>query len=224
MLPAITDFSPVPFLRILVAGASPLARAGLASLLTTQSLNVVGQVADDTRLADHCTVYHPDVLIWDMGYDPAAALERLADLRTARLPVIALLADARAAGETTPALLAHGVRGILLQDAAVTAGDALAAAALAVVQGLIVLHPALIEQAVPPALATDGVRPPALTPREREVLTLIAEGLPNKQIAHALVISEHTVKFHVNAILAKLGAQSRTEAVVRATRLGWIAL
>ena len=57
-----------------------------------------------------------------------------------------------------------------------------------------------------------------------EVLALLAEGLPNKTIAHRLNISEHTVKFHVNAIMGKLGAQSRTEAVVRATRLGLILL
>jgi DNA-binding NarL/FixJ family response regulator len=64
----------------------------------------------------------------------------------------------------------------------------------------------------------------ALTPREQEVLQLLAEGLPNKTIADSLHISEHTVKFHVNAILSKLGAQSRTEAVVRATRLGLLLL
>jgi DNA-binding NarL/FixJ family response regulator len=64
----------------------------------------------------------------------------------------------------------------------------------------------------------------ALTPREQEVIQLLAEGLPNKTIADRLHISEHTVKFHVNAILSKLGAQSRTEAVVRATRLGLLLL
>ena len=63
-----------------------------------------------------------------------------------------------------------------------------------------------------------------LTPRELEVLQLLAEGLANKAIALQLDISEHTVKFHVNAILAKLGVQSRTQAVVRATRLGLIIL
>ena len=63
-----------------------------------------------------------------------------------------------------------------------------------------------------------------LTPREREVLRLLAEGLPNKAIARQLGISEHTVKFHVNAILGKLAVASRTEAVVRATRLGLIPL
>jgi len=63
-----------------------------------------------------------------------------------------------------------------------------------------------------------------LTAREMEVLQLLAEGLPNKSIAQRLDISEHTVKFHVNAILRKLEAQSRTEAVVQATRLGLILL
>lgn len=61
---------------------------------------------------------------------------------------------------------------------------------------------------------------PDLTPRELEALRLLAEGLPNKTIASRLGISEHTAKFHVNSILSKLGAQSRTEAVTRATRLG----
>jgi DNA-binding NarL/FixJ family response regulator len=63
-----------------------------------------------------------------------------------------------------------------------------------------------------------------LTPREQEVLQLLAEGLPNKVIAQRLTISEHTVKFHINAILGKLGAQSRTDAVVRATRSGLLLL
>ena len=54
------------------------------------------------------------------------------------------------------------------------------------------------------------------------MLQLLAKGLPNKAIAHRLSVSEHIAKYHVNAILGKLGAQSRTEAVIRATRLGWV--
>ena len=64
----------------------------------------------------------------------------------------------------------------------------------------------------------------SLTTREHDVLVLVADGLSNREIAHDLAISEHTVKFHVNAILGKLAAQSRTEAVVRATRLGLLLL
>ena len=74
-----------------------------------------------------------------------------------------------------------------------------------------------------PDPATDALIEP-LTPREIEVLHLLAEGMTNRAIAQRLEISEHTVKFHVNAILGKLGAQSRTDAVVRATRLGVILL
>ena len=66
--------------------------------------------------------------------------------------------------------------------------------------------------------------PESLTPREREVLALLAEGLSNKAIADRLDISEHTAKFHVNAVLAKLGVQRRTEAVVRAARMGLVTL
>ena len=71
-------------------------------------------------------------------------------------------------------------------------------------------------------------RPPAaatvehLTPREQEVLQLLAQGLPNKLIATRLGISDHTAKFHVNGILGKLGAQSRTEALAQAARLGLV--
>jgi DNA-binding NarL/FixJ family response regulator len=89
---------------------------------------------------------------------------------------------------------------------------------------LIALDPALADVVQP---SRDLLpQPPAeeLTPRELEVLQLLAEGLSNKAIAYRLDISEHTVKFHVNAILGKLSAQSRTEAVVQATRLGLIIL
>ena len=123
-----------------------------------------------------------------------------------------------------------GARALLLRDAGT---PRLAAALVALAQGLTILDPTL-DQALlkvvtspssplwhedtPPAPAED------LTAREREVLRLLAEGLANKTIAHRLGISEHTVKFHVNAILGKLGVESRTEAVVRATRLGLILL
>jgi DNA-binding NarL/FixJ family response regulator len=76
-----------------------------------------------------------------------------------------------------------------------------------------------------PALADPGAGAgKGLTPREAEVLQLLAEGQTNRAIAQSLRISEHTVKFHVTAILGKLGAESRTEAVVQAARAGWIVL
>ena len=99
------------------------------------------------------------------------------------------------------------------------------AAALAVLEGLIVITPEIASK----MLVTESAFAKeddydSLTPRELEVLCHLAEGLTNKAIAQQLEISDHTVKFHVNAILNKLHAQSRTEAVVRATRQGLIAL
>jgi DNA-binding NarL/FixJ family response regulator len=101
----------------------------------------------------------------------------------------------------------------------------LQAAAHAVAQGLVVMSPALagrLGQRVVEQIAD----PPseALTPRELEVLALMSHGLPNKQIARSLSISEHTVKFHISSIFAKLGAASRTDAVSRGARQGLISL
>ena len=118
---------------------------------------------------------------------------------------MALIADEATALEASPALIGAGVSGLLLQDAR---ADTLAAALNTLGQGLIVMIPAVAQtlRAVPRSLSPESHPDPlidALTPRELEVINLIAEGLPNKNIAAKLGISEHTVKFHVNAILGK---------------------
>lgn len=196
-------------IRVLVVANDPLARAGLAALLTGRCI-VVGQVAGDADLAASVDVYRPAVLVWDLGWDPdpAAGMEMDDGLP----PVVALLPDDTLAADAWKA----GARGVLLRHA--DAGRLVAALA-AVVGGLAVFDPALAA-----GVPLNRPAPPAesLTPREREVLARLAEGLSNKGIAQQLDISEHTVKFHLNAILAKLGAQSRTEAVVQAIRLGLI--
>jgi len=205
-------------LRVLVVADDPLARAGLAALLVSQpGCTVAAQVSGEADPIAMLELYNPDVVVWDLGWDPALALERLADLREAGPPVVALLPDGTYAAEARTS----GAIGLLLRD---SGAPGLVAALMAVARGLVVLDPELAA-AAPPA----GDRMPAptigdLTPREMEVLRLLAEGLTNKSIAHRLEISEHTVKFHVNAIMGKLGAQSRTEAVTRATRLGLILL
>ena len=91
--------------------------------------------------------------------------------------------------------------------------------------GLVVLDPDFVSQfsVVADSGGRDDIEE-SLTPRELEVLRLLAEGKTNKAIAQELAVSSHTVKFHVTSLMGKLNAQSRTEAVVRATRLGLIAL
>ncbi len=112
---------------------------------------------------------------------------------------------------------AAGAQAFLSRD---VSPEALAAALIALSHGLRVTDPALSGG---PESITSGSAS-LLTPRENEVLRLLAEGLPNKGVASRLEVSEHTVKFHVNSIMGKLNAQSRTEAVALATRLGLLPL
>jgi DNA-binding NarL/FixJ family response regulator len=208
--------SPTDDTRVLIMGADSLARAGLAALLTDQrGCAVVGQVDGSGDLVTDLLAYNPDVLIVDLAWDPAEPLERLADLPDNVPPVLALVAD-----ESHAALgWAAGVRGLLWRE---VDAPSLVAAIKALAQGVVVLDPHLADTLVS---TQDRVAPSTageVTPRELEVLRLLAEGLPNKIIAQRLSISDHTVKFHVNAILAKLGAQSRTEAVTLAIRRGLV--
>ena len=205
-------------LRVLVVAADPLARAGLATMLSGRpGYTVVGQVSDDVDLPAMLEVYRPDVVVWDLGWDSVEALERVGDLRDLGSPVVALLPDE----SHVSGARAAGANGLLLRD---TDADSLLAAVAAVSKGMVVLDPNLAAAVLPDKSEIPVPPVEELTPRELEVLGLLAEGLANKAIAHRLDISEHTVKFHVNSILSKLGAQSRTEAVVYATRLGLILL
>jgi two-component system, NarL family, nitrate/nitrite response regulator NarL len=202
----------VPPVRLLVAGDDPLARAGLASLLSGRAdVSVAAESAiDDAPRA--AAAAGADAVLLDLG-SSGAAPPALAD--AAGAPVVALAATEAQAAEA----IRSGARAVLFRGAA---ADALAAAAVAAARGLAALDA---------ALARDWLRPPddpgdaeGLTAREREVLALLAEGLSNKAIAARLGISEHTAKFHVNAILGKLGADSRAAAIVKAARLGLVAL
>ena len=209
-------------LQLLIVADDPLVRAGLALLLADlPGYQVTGQVGSD-GLADALedptdlvsSFGRADVIIWDLGWETPATLPDWPDT----IPVVALLPDGDAAAE----VWAAGIQGLLRRD---HDAHTLLAAAQAAAHGLAVLDPSLAPDLLPAAgPGTKALPIEELTPRESEVLQLLAEGLTNKAIAQRLNVSDHTVKFHVNAILSKLNAQSRTEAVVRATRLGLILL
>jgi two-component system nitrate/nitrite response regulator NarL len=205
-------------LNILVVADDPLARAGLATLLAEQpGIELSGQVPGESDLAVALQVYQPDVVVWDLGWDPALSLERLADVAEDGPPVVALLPDELHTADAWTA----GARGLLLRE---VSAERLFATLSAVVEGVLVLDPVLSDALRPSRDLAPAPLAEELTPRELEVLQWLAQGLSNKAIAYQLGISEHTVKFHVNAIMGKLGAQSRTEAAVQATRLGLILL
>ena len=202
---------------MLIVADDQLSRAGLASILSQQpGVEVAGQVSGDDDVDSTVEVYSPDVLVWDLGWNPAGSLARLSELSDTAPPVVALLPD----DSITAQARAAGAIGLLPRDSNI---ENLVAALTAAALGLVVSDPNLTTPTSPLPTATSGPLP-QLTPREGEALRLLAEGLPNKAIADRLGISEHTVKFHVNSLMGKLGAQSRTEAVTRATRLGLLLL
>jgi DNA-binding NarL/FixJ family response regulator len=204
-------------LRIAVVAADPLARHGLASLLAREpGLSVAAQVDAAERGLDR-PLPDADLAVWDLGVGAGPPLDRLAEAARAGLPVLALIHEEE---DTVPALAA-GARGVLFRDAT---AERLASALRAVREGLIVLDEGLGAHALRPPQPATPVLVEPLTSREREVLQFLAQGLANKAIAQRLGISDHTAKFHVNAILGKLGAESRTEAIVQAARLGLVVL
>jgi DNA-binding NarL/FixJ family response regulator len=209
-------------IRVLIVGDDPLARGGLAFLLSSApGLSVVAQ-ADTNGAAAAVEDDDPDVAVWDLGGDAAAWRERLQEAAASGPPALALLADQESeeAEEAASAALAAGVRGLLARD---LDGGRLAAALRALARGLLVFDEALLQPLLRPRPVPQAPLDP-LTPRELEVLQLLAQGLSNRRIAERLGISEHTAKFHVNAIVTKLGAQTRTDAAIRAARLGLVLL
>ncbi|MBK8906012.1 MAG: response regulator transcription factor [Anaerolineaceae bacterium] len=208
-------------LSIAIVANDPLARAGLATLLAAEpTTDIVAQLSLADWLADlqadEWADLRLDGVVWDVGW---AAPATLPDEEPFPLPVVALLADEMA----VPHLWSLGIQAMLRRDAPAAA---MIAALQTALHGMAVLDPEFVTAVLPAApIAPETIPELAeLTPREQQVLSLLAEGLTNKAIAHQLEISDHTVKFHVNAILGKLNAQSRTEAVVQATRLGLLLL
>src|SRR5258708_36266897 len=206
-------------LRVLVVSDDPLARTVLALLLADWTgIAVSGKAAADDDWPAPSEPGAPHLVLWDLGLGPRTGLpfpREAAD--PGGPPILAIVADEDDARDA----LAAGARGVLPRN---VDGGRLAAAVRAVAQGLLALDESFA--ALPlrdnPAQPNELAEP--LTPRELEVLQLLSQGLPNKRIAQRLGISDHTVKFHVNAVLGKLGVQSRSEAIVHAVRLGLVVL
>ena len=199
-------------LRLLIVGEDALARAGLRALAEAAGLHVTADVPP-AELEDGGDD-GADAAAWDIGV--SGVLDRLRTL-SERIPVVAVLWGEEQAGEA----LTAGARGVLLRD---RVEDRLLPALAAATAGLVTLDEGLAESLLRPRPAPAPPLAEPLTPREGEVLQLVAEGLTNRRIGERLGISEHTAKFHVNAILGKLGAQSRSEAVAQAARLGLVLL
>jgi DNA-binding NarL/FixJ family response regulator len=206
-------------IRILVADDHPMLREGLVAVLSTQpDFGVVGEAADGSEVVRLARRLEPDVILMDLEMpevDGVAALERLREAGSGARTIVFTAYDT---DERILRSLRAGARGYLLKGAS---RDEIFDAVRTVHSGGSLLQPAVTARLLEHIEQGDE-RPDHLTARELEVLTLLARGLKNAEIAAELFISERTVKFHVGSILAKLGAENRTEAARIATRRGLV--
>lgn len=235
--------------RVLICASSAVTREGLASLLRGGAFEVVAAVESLPEIDEKVRSADPDAIV--VAIDPrdeeaftewlgnlagdgppeSAETRQWQPVRTgsaSAMPPIVVLADRL---EVIPFSLAleAGVRAFLPRDAD---SDEISSAIQAAAAGLVAARPGTLNDLqrpralrAPAEMMGEAVRAQyteALTPREIEVLRMLAEGLANKEIARRLKISEHTVKFHIGSILGKLSASSRTEAVTIGIRLGLI--
>ncbi len=213
-------------IRVLLADDQRLVRAGFRMILSPEpDLEVVGEASDGVEAVELARVLRPDVVLMDIrmprlnGIDATAHLQRLA-----APPQVLVLTTFNLDQYVYEALKA-GASGFLLKDAP---EQQLLAAIRTVVEGVALFAPEVTRQLVdtlarprPTAGTPDELA--TLTPRELEVLRLVAGGLSNHDLARELHLTEATVKTHVARILAKLGLSSRTQAVVAAYESGLIA-
>jgi len=209
-------------IRVFIKASSAIVKAGLESLLRgSPALRLAGDASGRARETRSVAESPPDVLLVEAETLADNAVREAMDRALAGGPVVVLVRNP--ALEPVADALRAGVKAVLPSG---LTGPEIIAAIEAAAAGLVVMHGSDIESllSVTNASSSGGSEAlvEALTPREIEVLRLLAGGLGNKEIASRLEISEHTVKFHVASIMGKLGAASRTEAVTLGIRHGLI--
>jgi DNA-binding NarL/FixJ family response regulator len=212
-------------IRVLVCDDQTLVRTGLVTIIGAQpDMEIAGECADGRTAVDLAEKVRPDVVVMDVRMPVLDGIEatRLLAGVGVRNPVKVLVVTTFNLDEYVYEALRAGASGFLLKDAP---PDRLLHGIRTVATGAALLDPEVTRQLVGRYAsrirpAEDGPREVPLTPRELEVLRLIADGLSNSEIAAALVISQETVKTFVSRILAKLQLRDRVQAVVYAYRHG----
>jgi DNA-binding NarL/FixJ family response regulator len=209
-------------IRVLVADDHPVVREGLRSYLSSRpGIEVVGETADTETTVTAARVLEPDVVLVDLMM-PGDGIEAIHQLQALERPPRAIVLTSFTGDDMVLPALRAGAAGYLLKD---VHPSELEAAIRTVHEGGSLLSPAVTSLVIGAATAPrsptdneDGLD--ALTPREREVLVLLARGLSNRQLAAELFVSEKTVKTHVSSILTKLRLTDRTQAALYAVRHG----
>jgi len=212
-------------ISVVVVDDHPIVRAGMRKVLDTAA-DIV-PVAEGTSGTDALRLvskHRPDVLVLDVNLPDMSGVEVTQQLCDQGVTTAILILTVHDDAETVFGLLEHGVSGYVLKDEAL---ETLASAVRAAARGETWLSPAVASRVVRRAVGAGPDEPPespplALTPREMEVLRLLAQGLDNAGIAQRLLISKRTVQNHVSNIYGKLGVATRTEAALYAIRHGLV--
>ncbi|MDA1360451.1 response regulator transcription factor [Glycomyces luteolus] len=203
-------------IRLLLVDDHPVVRRGLRGYLELEpDFTVVGEAGDGEEALRAIEEHHPDVVLLDLkmpGLDGQGVLERLG--ATGGAPRVLVLTSATDA-ERVPNAITAGAAGFVYKD---IDPDALASAIRTVHAGQLLLSPVAMRGLMSGNISAPSA--PSLTPRESQVLGLIAKGQTNRQIARALGVSEKTVKTHVTNLLRRIGAADRTQAALWAVRHG----
>jgi DNA-binding NarL/FixJ family response regulator len=212
-------------IRVVVADDQEIVRAGFVALLGTQpDFEVAGSAADGEEAVRVCREQRPDVVLMDVRMPVLDGIAATRVLCADDGPRVLMLTTFDLDEYVYDALSA-GASGFLLKD---VAAESLFDAVRVVAAGDALLAPTVTRRLIDefarlrPRLATPPERLADLTPRETEVLRLVAEGLSNAEIAERLVVTEETVKTHVSRVLQKLGLRDRTQAVVAAYESGLV--
>jgi DNA-binding NarL/FixJ family response regulator len=207
-------------IRVLLVDDHALVRRGLTDLFaTTADIDVVGAVEDGAGAAEAARASAPDVVLMDLSMPGLDGIDATREVLAALPDVRVIVLTSFCENERILAALDAGAVGYLLKDAE---PDDVSRAVRDAAAGLVPLSPRAARALLP---ANRGDRRPvaeALSTREREVLSLVAVGLPNKSIARRLDISEKTVKAHLTRVFATLGVADRTSAALWAQRHGLV--
>jgi len=205
-------------IRVLVVDDHPIVRQGLVGVLSDEAdLEVVGEAGSGREAIALIARLRPDVVLLDLEMQDVEGVAAIPQLKAAQPSAEILIFTAYDTDERVLGAIRAGAHGYLLKGAS---AEEIARGIRVVAAGGSYLEPRVASKLVAEVNAPRRRAATTLSEREREVLRLVADGLPTKQIAGSLSISERTVKFHVNSIFHKLGAENRAQAVALAAQRG----